>query len=129
MKPCPFSWILQTWAYQYFPKKFNKSILLSISKTTLLCIFFSKTFRFFEEINKDHFLGSSSTSGENIQLDLSDSFQNLYSDFYYDSKTNLLRVGVSFSLLEINTLFRYHPKMTSIKRGKGKTKNGILGDF
>ena len=70
---------------------------------------FATTFRILEEIDENQFLGASSTFGENIQLDLSDSFQNLYSDFYYDSKTNLLRAGVSFSLLEINTLLRYHP--------------------
>jgi len=48
--------------------------------------------------------GQSSTSGENIQLDISDTFQSEEEDFYYDEASNLLRVGVSFSLHEMNTL-------------------------
>lgn len=43
--------------------------------------------------------GTSSTNWQNIQLDLS----NAYHDWDYDPKTGLLRVGVSYSLLEFNT--------------------------
>jgi FAD binding domain-containing protein len=43
--------------------------------------------------------GTSSTDSNNIQLDLS----NAYNDWNYDEKTGLLRVGVSYSLLEFNT--------------------------
>jgi len=43
--------------------------------------------------------GTSSTDGNNIQLDLS----NAYNDWTYNEQTGLLRVGVSFSLLEFNT--------------------------
>lgn len=42
--------------------------------------------------------GTSSTNSNNIQLDLS----NAYSDFSYDEQSGLLRVGLSFSLLEFN---------------------------
>ena len=50
--------------------------------------------------------GSSSCSGENIQLDLSDTFHNVSSDFQYNSKTKLLRTGISWSLVEFTTLLR-----------------------
>ena len=50
--------------------------------------------------------GASSTHGNNVQLDLSDTFQSVARDFRYNHKTKLLRVGISFSLLELNTLLR-----------------------
>ena len=50
--------------------------------------------------------GASSTSGNNIQLDLSDTFQSVSRDFRYNHETKLLRAGVSFSLLEFNSLLR-----------------------
>ena len=53
-----------------------------------------------------HYCGASSTSGENIQLDISDTFQSVYRDFRYNPKTNLLRTGISFSLLEFTSLLR-----------------------
>lgn len=43
--------------------------------------------------------GTSSTDSNNIQLDLS----NAYKDWSYDAQSGLLRLGVSFSLLEFNT--------------------------
>jgi hypothetical protein len=43
--------------------------------------------------------GTSSTSGNNIQLDLS----KAYDDWAYDAATGLLRLGLSFSLMEFNT--------------------------
>jgi hypothetical protein len=43
--------------------------------------------------------GTSSTSGDNIQLDMS----GAYHDWTYDAQTGLLRAGISFSLLEFNT--------------------------
>ena len=49
--------------------------------------------------------GASSTSGDNIQLDLSDTFES-DDDFSYDSSTNKLRMGVSFSLNEMNERLR-----------------------
>ena len=48
--------------------------------------------------------GQSSTSGENIQVDVSRTFANVSEDFVYQESSNLLKVGVSFSLLEMNTL-------------------------
>jgi hypothetical protein len=42
--------------------------------------------------------GTSSTTSNNIQLDLS----NAYNDWTYDATTGLLRVGLSYSLLELN---------------------------
>jgi len=48
--------------------------------------------------------GTSSTSGNNIQLDLSAA----YNDWTYDANTGLLRLGVSFSLLEFNTKLKDH---------------------
>jgi FAD/FMN-containing dehydrogenase len=56
--------------------------------------------------HRQFILGASSTSGDNIQLDLSDSFQNVYSDFRYNFKTGLLRLGVSFSLVEFTAMLR-----------------------
>ena len=53
-----------------------------------------------------HYTGQSSTSGKNIQLDLSDTFSNDAVDFIYFEQNNLLRVGVSYSLLEFNHLCR-----------------------
>ena len=50
--------------------------------------------------------GASSTSGNNIQLDLSDTFQSVVRDFRYNHTTKLLRVGVSFSLLQFHSLLR-----------------------
>ena len=50
------------------------------------------------------YTGQSSTSGKNIQLDLSDTFGNDAVDFVYTENNNLLRVGVSYSLLEFNHL-------------------------
>lgn len=47
--------------------------------------------------------GTSSTDSNNIQLDLS----NAYNDWNYDAQTGLLRVGVSYSLLEFNTKLRH----------------------
>jgi len=49
--------------------------------------------------------GACSTSGDNIQLDLSDTFQS-EEDFKYDSSTNNLHIGISFSLLEMNNRLR-----------------------
>ena len=46
-------------------------------------------------------IGASSTSGENIQIDLSDTFDDPEDDFQYDEKKNLLKVGISFSLQEV----------------------------
>lgn len=43
--------------------------------------------------------GTSSTTINNIQLDLSEA----YTDWKYDAETGLLRVGISFSLQELNT--------------------------
>ena len=43
--------------------------------------------------------GQSSTSGRNIQIDMSDTFQD---DFSYEPEHNLLRTGTSCSLLEFN---------------------------
>ena len=43
--------------------------------------------------------GTSSTTGANIQLDLSDA----YTDWTYNTQTGLLRLGISYSLLEFNT--------------------------
>ena len=52
-------------------------------------------------------LGASSTSGKNIQLNLEDSFQNIYSDCHYDFETGLLRIGVSYSILQFTTILRH----------------------
>ncbi|PMX74177.1 FAD-binding protein, partial [Pseudomonas sp. GW456-12-1-14-LB2] len=46
--------------------------------------------------------GTSSTSSNNIQLDLS----GAYNDWDYDAQTGLLRLGISYSLLEFNTRLR-----------------------
>ena len=46
--------------------------------------------------------GASSTSGENILVDLSDTFQDPEADFQYVEETNMLRVGISFSLKEVD---------------------------
>lgn len=46
--------------------------------------------------------GTSSTTSNNIQLDLSEA----YNDWDYDAKTGLLRVGISHSLQELNTKLR-----------------------
>ncbi len=43
--------------------------------------------------------GTSSTSSNNIQLDLS----GAYNDWDYNAQTGLLRLGISYSLLEFNT--------------------------
>ena len=51
--------------------------------------------------------GASSTSGENIQLDMSDTFETT-DDFWYDKEENLARVGISFSLLQMNERLREH---------------------
>ena len=48
--------------------------------------------------------GASSTAGRNIQIDLSDTFQDPTENFVYDNSKNLLKVGVSYSLNELNTL-------------------------
>ena len=45
--------------------------------------------------------GASSTSGKNIQIDLSNTFANEVTDFEYIEESNLLRAGVSFSLLQL----------------------------
>ena len=50
------------------------------------------------------YMGQSSTSGKNIQLDLSDTFGNDAVDFIYIENLNLLRVGVSYSLVEFTHL-------------------------
>ena len=50
--------------------------------------------------------GASSTSGRNIQLDLSDTFQSVVRDFRHNHTTKLLRVGISFSLLQFHSLLR-----------------------
>jgi len=46
--------------------------------------------------------GTSSTTSNNIQLDLSEA----YNDWDYDAETGLLRVGISHSLQELNTKLR-----------------------
>jgi len=46
--------------------------------------------------------GSSSTSGQNIQIDLSTTFK----DFSYDHTTDLVHCGISLSLLELNNELR-----------------------
>src|SRR5690606_36648880 len=48
------------------------------------------------------YTGTSSTTSNNIQLDLSEA----YNDWDYDAKTGLLRVGISHSLQELNTKLR-----------------------
>jgi|GEM_PF-2535418 len=45
------------------------------------------------------YAGTSSTTSNNIQLDLS----HAYNDWTYDAETGLLRVGISYSLMELNT--------------------------
>ena len=45
--------------------------------------------------------GASSTSGENIQVDLSDTFEDMENDFHYDEETNILKIGISFSLKQV----------------------------
>jgi hypothetical protein len=45
------------------------------------------------------YAGTSSTTSNNIQLDLS----RAYTDWAYDDATGLLRVGISYSLMELNT--------------------------
>ena len=52
------------------------------------------------------YTGASSTSGDNLQLDLSDTFESVVRDFCYDYGNGLLRVGISFSLLQLNSLLR-----------------------
>jgi hypothetical protein len=52
------------------------------------------------------YTGASSTSGNNLQLNLSDTFESIVRDFFYDHETGLLRAGVSFSLLQLNSLLR-----------------------
>jgi len=47
--------------------------------------------------------GTSSTTNNNIQLDLSDAYNDPYNDWTYNAETGLLRVGISYSLLEFNT--------------------------
>jgi len=51
--------------------------------------------------------GASSTSGQNIQLDVSETFKT-DDDFHYDEVENLIRTGISFSLLEMNNRLREH---------------------
>ncbi|WP_156435775.1 FAD-binding oxidoreductase [Bradyrhizobium lablabi] len=46
--------------------------------------------------------GTSSTTSNNIQLDLSEA----YSEWEYDTQTGLLRLGISYSLLEFNNKLR-----------------------
>jgi len=48
--------------------------------------------------------GASSTSGESIQLDLSDTFEDPKVDFVYNEDENILKAGISFSILEYYTL-------------------------
>ena len=58
------------------------------------------------------FSGASSSAGRNIQIDLSNTFKDPTENFVYNNDTqkgtgrqyNLLKVGVSYSLLEFNTL-------------------------
>ena len=45
--------------------------------------------------------GASSTSGENIVIDLSDTFEDTDADFQYNEETNILRIGISFSLKQV----------------------------
>ena len=42
--------------------------------------------------------GASSTSGDNILLDLSDTFEDPDNDFQYDEEKNIIKIGISFSL-------------------------------
>ena len=44
------------------------------------------------------FSGASSTSGDNILLDLSDTFEDPDNDFQYDKEKNIIKIGISFSL-------------------------------
>jgi len=50
--------------------------------------------------------GASSTSGENVLLDLSDTFEDPKVDFSYNENDNLLKVGISFSMLEYYTILK-----------------------
>lgn len=49
--------------------------------------------------------GACSTSGDNIQLDVSGTFKS-EDDYHYDVSKNLLHIGISFSLLEMNNRLR-----------------------
>ena len=49
-------------------------------------------------------LGASSTTGSNIQIDMSDVFEDPEKDFKYDEDRNMLRAGISFSLLQFYDL-------------------------
>ena len=46
-----------------------------------------------------------STVGENIQLDVSGTFKS-EDDYVYDRSKNLLHIGISFTLLEMNNRLR-----------------------
>ena len=52
--------------------------------------------------------GASSTSGRNIQLDLSGSFDSIAKDFRYNYSTNLLWIGISFSVFEFQSYSRFN---------------------
>jgi FAD binding domain-containing protein len=83
--------------------------------------------------------GASSTSGQNIQLDLSQTFQELD----YNQEHNLLRVGISFPLFKLNqelrkrNLFLPHGQCGSVHLGghilsggygQNTRAHGILAD-
>ena len=63
---------------------------------------FLVNFLFQENLFRLSLSGASSTSGENILVDLSDTFQDPEADFQYVEETNMLRVGISFSLKEVD---------------------------
>ena len=75
--------------------------------------------------------GASSTSGDNIQLDLSDTFN----DFTYDADRNLVHAGISFSLLEMNNrlrergLFVPHGQCLHVHLGGHVQSGKVLSDF
>ena len=77
--------------------------------------------------------GASSTSGPNIQLDLSRAFRS-EEDFQYDEKTNRLRVGISFPLKEFNErlgkkgLFIPHGQCENVHIG-GHVQTGGYGQL
>ena len=77
--------------------------------------------------------GASSTSGPNIQLDLSQAFHG-EDDFQYDERTNRLRVGISFPLREFNEklakkgLFIPHGECENVHIG-GHVQSGGYGQL
>lgn len=77
--------------------------------------------------------GASSTNGDNLQLDLSNTF-NTGGDFHYDAENNSLKIGVSFSLETLDEkLSRFHCMLPhgiccNVRVG-GHTQTGGYGMF